>query len=179
MRKLTTDEIIASCKQRHYSYEQNETTLAKFRAAGTEEIIVCVGGYRIVATVYGTTLVQLKPKATSAGRGEFTLWTGERRDSWIVKICDRFYYQDKMGSKRVLEALALAAIAWETAARHGGGTDNFYKALGSRGFCACCGATLTDPLSQSRGIGPECAKRIYKTRAVRILQERNMTAATR
>ena len=54
-------------------------------------------------------------------------------------------------------ALALALSAWEVS---GGDLDALYRALGQTGNCAICGALLTDELSMSRGIGPECYRKI-------------------
>lgn len=74
------------------------------------------------------------------------------------------YMMDPCGSERVDTAIRLAVTAFvrsESPAKAA-------ELLGQGGICCCCGAHLTDPVSISRGIGPECFR---KTHAAFFLRE--------
>jgi hypothetical protein len=171
-------EIIATLKAQkpcYYSYEQNQRTLGTFLKAGAQQTVIATGGYRLVLTHMDNVLVSILPKAKSAGRGEIILWTGEKRDHGkVMKILDREYDTDPYGPARLHEALLITALAWETAK---GNQELLYKAIGARGFCAICGANLSDELSIARGIGPECIKKVFKKPAIQFLQEKNLARA--
>lgn len=163
-------------KQEYYSHDQCRRTLQEFYKAGAEDTVIAVAGYRLIVTHYDGVLIALRPKAASAGRGELVLWTGNPREDWITKVLDRPYFHDPFGPSRLQEALTIAYIAWETS---NGVIEDLYKAVGARGMCACCGATLTDELSMSRGIGPECIKRVFKKEALAMVQADSIERASR
>jgi hypothetical protein len=137
-----------------------------FHAAGGVEVTtIAIGGYRLLITHRQGLLLSITPKATSAGRGSIEL------NPWDTSTDNALpgYCWDTCGSRRLQSALLIAWDAWSEA---GGIIDAFYAAIGQTGHCAMCGATLTDELSMSRGIGPECYSKIYGGRSV----QRNVMA---
>ena len=139
----------------YYSHERDAQTERLFRQHGAETLVVTVAGYRLNVLHFGETLVSIRPKAVSAGRGEVVLWPYTDKQSSFGN--QGGYHFDPCPRPKVGKAVNLAFTAWQAG---GGNVQAFYLALGDRGFCAICGATLTDPLSRARGIGPECIKKI-------------------
>lgn len=88
-------------------------------------------------------------------RGEAILRGG---DSTCIRMFHGLpYHFDPCGSLKITEAIERILNAFLT-------TDSprdAARALGAAGRCCCCGADLTDPVSVSRGIGPECIKKIW------------------
>lgn len=153
----------------YYTYEQNNRTMRAFREAGAKTIVVAVAGYRLNVTHLDDTLVSIFPKAISAGRGHVVLLTGDRKPD--MTVCNLPYYTDPCGSMRLRESLLVAALAWDIA---NGDLESYYKTLGVRGNCAICGSTLTDPLSQARGIGPECIRKVNYSEYVQAVQKNTL-----
>jgi hypothetical protein len=168
------EEIVAKVRARdiYYGTDRNSQTILAFDNAGAERSIIACGGFRLLVQHYDSILISIMPKASSAGRGEYVLWTGQSKDSWIVNILNREYYYDRMGPSRLHEALHIAKIAWETS---DGNIEQLHKAIGARGFCAICGAGLSDELSIARGIGPECIKKVHYTPVITHLQKHNLS----
>lgn len=139
----------------YYSHDRDAQTERLFRQHGAETLVVTVAGFRLNVLHFGDVLVSIRPKAVSAGRGEVVLWPYlDKQPSFGSQ---GGYHFDPCPRPKVGKAVNLAFTAWQAG---NGDVQAFYRALGERGFCAICGATLTDPLSRARGIGPECIKKI-------------------
>jgi hypothetical protein len=143
----------------------NERTIAAFRKAGATDTLVSIGGFGLITTHLGNTLVSIQPKGKSylpkyGGRLGLTLWAMEQAPSKGAIQLGRYRYSLARWDQptRLTDALKLAAEAF---LRAGGDLDLFLEAVGETGQCAICGRFLTDPLSRARGIGPECIKTIY------------------
>lgn len=147
-------DVVARVEKPYYSSDREKYTFG-LPATST---VVAVGGYRLIIRHAEGMLLSITPKAASAGRGHIILdpW-GSADDMYRVKIGDYYYMQDPCGPVKLHAALALALSAWEVSE---GQEEGLYKALGQTGNCAICGALLTDELSMSRGIGPECYRKI-------------------
>ena len=173
----TFDEVLSTVKDRRYYHAAAEEARRRFRDAGAEDTVICCGGFRITVQHYQGVLVSITPKARTAGRGQITIDATDGKPSDGDPIINgRRYFHDVYGSYRLQEALLIVQVAWQTS---GGNIDRLYQAIGARGFCACCGAGLTDPLSIDRGIGPECIKKFHKREVIASLQARNMKAEAR
>lgn len=162
---MTLSEL-AETAPPYYSFQRAEVV----QRLPADEVIVAVGGYRWKVRFKDGVLYTVFPNAKSAGRGHIAIdpWATSS-DRSCREILGRRYDWDSYGSQRLQEALALVISAWTIA---DGDIDAFYKALGQSGHCAICGATLTDPLSMSRGIGPECIKKIWVgRRGIKAVQQ--------
>ena len=110
---------------------------------------------------------EVVPVLESSRRVVVTLHTGLVR-CWTVA---RRHTQVRLGvvlelqmqAEQVTAGLRVEAVeepqpqlAIDAFLRAHGDMADFYAAVGETGQCAVCGRTLTDPLSQARGIGPEC-----------------------
>ena len=154
-------EMLRTLPPCRYGYDYDQQTERVYRGHGAATIIVTVAGFKLAVLHHGATLVSIRPTATSAGRGECVLYPYDNPPSYVQDG----YHSDPCPRPKVGKAIRLAFTAWQVAK---GDVNAFYRALGERGFCAICGATLTDPLSRARGIGPECYKKIWGgERAVR------------
>jgi hypothetical protein len=166
-----SEEIKAAPKPEYFPcFDANSMTRSAYRRHGSGELVVCSAGYWVIVQHYGATLVSLTPKAMSAGRGEIVLWPYGNKDGWVSDG----YFIDQCGRSRLMKALDVVYLAWLAA---GGNVDAFYRAMGASGHCAMCGATLTDELSMSRGIGPECYTHIYGGRQA-VLDVRSALVAS-
>jgi hypothetical protein len=150
-------------KQCYYGDDRRAKELAYVHQNyDVEEFTVAVGGYKIVVKHVGTFLLSAHARAASVQRGHLALDlnTTDNRKGWdIIELHGATYYWDCWsGPAKYHAAMMLLIAAWHNA---GGDRDLLYKALGKSGYCAICGATLTDDLSTQRGIGPECWKKIY------------------
>lgn len=172
-RALEILEALKNSEQKYYTYERNAVAVSTFIEAGAETTIVAVGGYRLKVVHLDGLLVSITPKATSAGRGHYIIQT-KYSNNCTTEIAGHKYDHDPCGGMRLRDALVIAGLAWETS---GGNIDNFYKAIGARGNCACCGAFLSDELSLARGIGPECIKKVYARPMIKLVQKKNLAAA--
>jgi hypothetical protein len=175
------ETIIRSLQDVHQKFRFYETDRLglvsnAFRIQGCTDITVAVGGYRLILQVMDGVIGTIIPKAKSAqpqygGGGTIFLlaWPGEpRHGKKPFTIGDYTYEAPYGGSSRLSEALKLAREAFQRAE---GNIALFYQALGILGSCAICGASLTDPLSRARGIGPECIKKIEASVYVAALQD--------
>lgn len=166
---MTLDEL-RQTKPPRYAFERREAV----RRLPADETIVAVRGYRMIVRFVGTRLYSIMPRAKSAGRGEIAIdpWAEQEESRYQLRILGDIYTIDPWGPKKLQEALQCTVWAWNDSE---GNVDAFYRALGSSGRCAICGATLTDPVSMGRGIGPECIKKIWVGRgAVREVQKRRI-----
>lgn len=165
----TLDALRAQLGDRKFAAvkEQNARTLTAFRALGTtEDTAVSLGGFGMIVTRLGNTLISIQPKGKSyrpkyGGLAGLTIWPHPAiRPSGGTLTLGRYTYALAAYDQptRLVEALKLAAEAFR---RADGDLDLFLEAVGESGQCAICGRFLTDPLSRARGIGPECIKTIY------------------
>lgn len=143
---------------------RNESTIAAFKAHGATDTLVSMGGFGLIITHLGNTLISIQPKGKSylpkyGGRLGLTLWAMEKPPSkGVIQLGRTYSFARWDQPERLRDALKLAAEAF---LRAGGDLDLFLEAVGETGQCAICGRSLTDPLSRARGIGPECIKTIY------------------
>jgi hypothetical protein len=163
-------EQITKQPRRRYAFERNELTEQLFRQAGATELLVTIAGFKLRVCHLGETLVSIHPNSQSAGYGSITLYPYQDGERWVN---EQGYYVDRAGRVKLMHAIDIAYTAW-LAAR--GNRDNFYKAIGKRGYCALCGRGLTDELSMSRGIGPECYGSIYGGLATQYLVQKDKIA---
>jgi len=146
--------------------DQNARTITAFRMTGmTEDTAVSLGGFGLIVTRLGNTLITIQPKGKSyrpkyGGLLGLTIWPLEQApNNGGVKLGRYTYSLSRWDQPtRLVEALKLAAEAFT---RADGDLDLFLEAVGESGQCAICGRFLSDPLSRARGIGPECIKTIY------------------
>jgi hypothetical protein len=166
---------------RTYSSDRHDD-IAKSLIGKTSEIIVAVGGYRLVITMAGDLLIGIRPKAISAGRGSLYI---DPKSAEGEGFCLRpypvghkyehvSYYHDYLGPIRLQQALVIVTAGVISADCD---PDRLYAALGRSGHCAICGETLTDDLSMARGIGPVCWGRIYGKDVLRKVQARKIANA--
>jgi hypothetical protein len=117
---------------------------------------VSYGGARFIIGHIGETLLYIQPKANKRG---YVLLTGkEEKSRHCTEIRGLWYSLDPCANIKTCEALLEIINAWEL----GASREAVYKIVGGLTTrCAMCGCELTDPLSMSRGIGPDCWQTIY------------------
>lgn len=155
-----------------------DDVIEHFRNHGSSVSTVAVGGFKFNIHHHGKHLVAVKPNAQSAKMSLQVLHSPEDADGWTTthQIQGRTYKQGGIGiNSRLQTAMNILASSWHHA---DGDTKKLYQAIGKSGNCAICGAGLSDPLSQSRGIGPECIKRVNEKRATDAIRKRNLTHGT-
>jgi len=153
-----------------------DRTIEAFRANHATEIPVVVGGYGLDVFLYDGKLVGISPRA-KASRG--ASGAGNRLTAWPLSP-NLLSRREKMeiawktyifpdGPDRARSAVKIALEAFE---RADGKMEDFFQQLGAAGFCAVCGRALSDPLSVSRGIGPECILKLEALQEMERMQER-------
>jgi len=152
---MTLAEAYTAQWQSEDPYYRERGKVAACKAAvrkHSRQVTVSCGGFRWHVYLLQDGLAFIEPRSNSAGRFEFTLIPA-CADRQGIQLGNYLYEVDCCMRRRVAEALFALLAAWTAADND---IDAFYRALGQSGRCAICGATLTDPLSMSRGIGPEC-----------------------
>ena len=146
--------------RKYYSSDQEAETLAWARANGMTEFVVAYGGVRLIVRHIGETLIEICPKAVSRNPWQtvnIVLCPPEATTGKIVPMRGENYDVSYGGGTKLREALYEIFVVWAAAPDR----DSVYKIVSGKTFhCAMCGADLTDELSTSRGIGPECWKKI-------------------
>ncbi len=165
----------------YYGYERRASILAVApKQAGYSVDTVAVGGYRLEIAHVGDLLIAIQPKAASARKATSGI-TIDAPTGYNVfraypashQLAAAHYSQDYGGGQRLRAALNTVLLAF---LESGGQREALYQALGRSGFCAICGATLTDDLSMARGIGPDCYTKIYGgLRAVQTVVRRRVS----
>ena len=127
----------------YYAYEQYDLLRSIAKAGGADEYQVCVGkGHKVTVLSLSGALVSV----TTHDKYSHFGWDyrGFLRMPGATKAFDA-----------VLTVLATCQVT-------GGAKAETLRVLGQATHrCSICGAVLTDPDSQARGIGPECIKHIY------------------
>jgi hypothetical protein len=148
------------------SYLEKDALLKAFKGQ-CEVVTLAINGFRLKLAVCDGVLVSIFPNARSVRGG---LHLTRNADGYgVISILGRSYSFDRWGSRKLADAIYQAFTAWELV---GGDIEALYAAIGQSGRCAICGASLTDPQSMSRGIGPECFKKIWVgRRGIRAVQQ--------
>lgn len=148
--------------RKYYSYEQERETLKYAKSHGMTEFVVAYGGVRLIVRHIGTTLIEIRPKAKSANPDNSVgvcIFPPDKDKSRMVKMRGENYDFSYNGGAKVLEAIREVFTVWNSNPDR----DAVYKVVGGKTcHCAMCGADLTDELSTSRGIGPECWRKIWR-----------------
>jgi hypothetical protein len=138
----------------------------KFPQGTAKSITIAVAGYKYDVYTFEGYIMGAVPKAKNASRG-VTMRTG---------VNAKYKTRYAVFSNKLADSVSVLIMALETA------KDDLSALLsaigGATDHCACCGAELTDALSVARGIGPECYKKIWVSRAdVREVMERRLAKA--
>jgi len=91
------------------------------------------------------------------GRGAADFQGKKRGWGQYLEIDGTLYLLDPCASKKIDDAIRLAVTAFLRA----DSPAQAAELIGGNGTCCCCGATLTDPTSRIRGIGPECIRKPF------------------
>lgn len=140
---------------RSYGRDKREHMVRQLDELGVPPAPVALGGFRMALYAQAGVLLGIFPYAKAARDASVFLHLyPEALPSYYRKeIAGRDYFRYHSPNSRAREAVQLAIEAFQ---RADGDMVDFYAAVGETGQCAVCGRTLTDPLSQARGIGPEC-----------------------
>jgi len=138
----------------------------KFPKGTAKAITIAVAGYKYDVYTFEGYIMGAVPKARNTDRAVIM------RTGVNATYKTRYsVYAEKLSNSANVLILALQVAKDDLSAllsAIGGATDR----------CACCGAELTDALSVARGIGPECYKKIWVSRAdVREVMERRLAKA--
>lgn len=151
---MTLHEYMNSATTAYNAYEAMRSLKNKVRV-----LTVAVGGYRYDIYALDGRFVAAIPKAANASRAVLSLQSDGSFEPYFA------IFSAKLQSSAFILSIALekSKTVTDLVKAIGGATDR----------CAICGAVLTDPLSASRGIGPECIKKVWaKGLTAEVIQTR-------
>ena len=148
LEKMKTNE-----NKYYYTDDRANLTIQTFTDNGAILSPCTYGGYRFKLLINDTDLIAIIPNRANRDNSciDIKLTTSHNTDNFSV--CGYEMKVPYAGGEKYMYSLMGVLLAWNMAK---GDLSKYYLAIGQSGHCAICGATLTDELSMSRGIGPEC-----------------------